>query len=354
MDFFALTGFQHPNFTSSQFIGRPGPTRPPPIIAQQQQAAAMIMPNNDNAYLQQPTAFSQPQQGPDDSSSSSAPTTTNQEDKDFQQRMELPTESQLRTAFNVLNKTFTLASILPKDLKAPLSDLTPAQRKELDGVNIALEHNVVKLFSIDSMPDIQEALTTLILQKDRYLVSAKIEKDKNDRMKLLLKKHTPDILHFYPHLIELIQALLAYHVLYSKTTVFQPNHPASFVFTAWMQILSYLISIHKVIAYGAQSGLVNLGTYPLQIDEVSKQNERSIAGIQLEIQKQERLIAEKKKIIQDQQEQVNSIQQQHQGLLQDIAYLHSTYHNLHDHLEALTDPQKIAEKNVEQIDRATA
>ena len=283
----------------------------------------------------------------DNTNNNDADDGTEQSD-DFSSRMKLPNEEQIKEAFSNL-RDFSLASMLPKDIKLPLASLGEQLKKELDGVNIALETNVKKLFGNSEIESIQEALVALVSKNDRILVTEKAKKTKDKKIQEISKRNNINVQKFYPHLLELIQALLTYHVNFANKVSHAPNQPASIVFTTWMQVLGYLTSIQHVIVYGARNSFFKLDAYPIDIDNLSNITEKSKNTVQRAIEKQTDTISRIQAKLHDKQREKNAIDEKYQGYLQQLANHETILMNLQKNLDALTDPQKIAEKNVQQI-----
>jgi len=266
---------------------------------------------------------------------------------DFRRRMEMTTEAQLRLAFSTLAPKFTIQNLLPPKMETPFAFLKGDARQQCDGLNLALEKNVSILFAMESLQAIRDALIAVVSHKNNPVFPHDTQKEKE--MKEAIKGCREGMLQFYPNLVGLIQALQAYHAQHMGDTTAIHDPLENNMFHAWMKVLGYLMSIHNVIAYCVSSKLLKLDKWPIDIDKISTISKAATSIIHNQIQVYEKHIAEQKQILQTQEEKINAIKEQNMGADQRIAGLESTLMNLRHNYGDLTDPRRIAEKNVEQL-----
>lgn len=265
-------------------------------------------------------------------------------------KITMPEGRDLTEAFRYLID-FQISKMLPHNLRVPLSDLniTEQQKAELDGTRIALEKNVKKLFSRNlEIETIRDALIELV-SKDAQLQELTDPKEQKEKLKEIaaqMREAREPVLKFYPRLLELIQALMAYHVKESHKLAINKTSTASIMISTWMQVLSYLTSIQHVIVYGAENRYFDLKNYPHNIDAITKTVESKKLEILDEITKQTDEIARFQDMLNDKEKKLNAIEGQYQGLLQKNITHGTVLDNLRKQLDAISDPQQIATQNL--------
>ena len=302
-----------------------------------------------------------PQQrnAPPPSSSESDTQKSNSVDNDFKLKARLPTPEQIKNAFEKLTD-FTLVKILPPNLQNPLDGLETTLRKQLDAVNINLEKNVKMLFSStsdstrDDLANIQTALMAMVSKTDDLLTLERKKAEREQAAQKSMSRIKRPILRFYPHLLQLIKALLAYNEMYHENVALQCNEPSGFIYRAWMDVLGYLKSIQSVIVYAAKEGLLDLDSYPLDFEDVINHTESEKMYLKQDIYKQEDNIASLKDKLQEEKKRIKDISDQYKGLNQQVASGSVQLAILKGHLESLTNPGKLAKANIQELEKMHA
>ena len=296
-------------------------------------------------------AASSKSQTMDMSSTCPAPNDNKPLDADFYENSKLPTCEDIKQAFQIL-QNFKLENILPPNLKNPLEDLPPEKRKELDKLNMMLEENVDRLFNPAERADIdsiREALTNIVTQTDYYLTNeaakAKLEKTTERSVKQI---RTP-ILQFYPHLLQLIKALLAYAKKFEYEVHIRQNEPPSFIYRAWQQVLTYLMSIQTVIAFATTKYNLSVDNYPTSFQDIIMRTENETRALQNDInQKKAQITA----LIEKQQEHDKKqleINELYMGVPDKLTTARIELNNLQNRLSDMQNPDRIALHNVQEL-----
>ena len=269
----------------------------------------------------------------------------------LQYNPKLPTENQLTSAFEKLQR-FSLKSILPLDLRNPSDTLPQDAKNTFDRVNLSLEKNVQMLFSPSTdekkseLERIKAALIAYVQKIDIDLTSQKA-KDTNVQKVKRVMAGVP-ILRFYPNLLALIKALLAYNETYIGQPSISSNEPNAFIFRAWMEVLGYLQGIQSIIVAAASGDdpLIQLQEFPLHFEDVIDRIEKERGDLKGHINREERKIAELQAKLQQQNEERLQVDLRYQGVHQALASKIVQLGNLKEHWESVTNPSIIAENNV--------
>ena len=288
--------------------------------------------------------------------SSSSSKHTDPDISDFSSKVKLPSADVIQDAFKHLTD-FSMAKMLPPNLKTPLNGLSPELLQQVDKVNVNLELNIKQLFSNDKtkaeMADIKEALISIVTRNDPYLMTP--EQQKVDRERLTQRamgRISKSILRFYPHLLLTMRALLAYDAAYRNETFGTANHPAAITFREWMKVLGYLQSIHSVIIFAAKQQLLSLDGFPMKLSEFNRYTQAEIDTLQKNIIDTEDKLSKLQLRDLERKKKLNEVAAAYQGLPESIANLKMMYNTMQAKLEALTDPARIAEDNVSRIEQA--
>lgn len=307
--------------------------------------------NNKKPSKKSPSTYSSSEEEEEEvDSDENGENSDEEEDDGMSSKSKLPEEKDLTEAFSHLID-FDFPKMMPKNLVTPLSEIsmTDAQRAELDGTQLALEKNVKRLFYAgEEINTIKEALIQVVSEDNQLkdLRDPKSREKKLKAIKKLMKDAKPHILKFYPRLLELIQALLAYHVQeYDKSSV-DENSVIYIMFGVWRKVLSHLTSIQHVITFGAKKGYFDLASYPHAIDAVTNKIEKSKMTLLKLIAKQTDQIQGIQKLLNDKEKSLNAVKEKHKGLLE-LKLSHGTVlNNLKRQLDAISDARQIALKNI--------
>jgi CRISPR/Cas system CSM-associated protein Csm2 small subunit len=273
---------------------------------------------------------------------------------DTKSRVELPSQQAITEAFTHL-EGFSLAKVLPKDLKDPMSTLSKELRMQVDSDNMSLEENVRALFATnteqkrDDMECLKEAMLA-VLRQNTYLTAH--SRQKQDLDKLLnnaLKKIKKFILEFYPNLIQLMKALLAYHQLYSKDGINKDNQPPAIIFREWMKVLGYLQNMHAVLSFAARNGQLNLESFPIDFEEVIRRTneERQHIDEALMVAKQKIRALQTRKL--EEQQAIKAAHQPYIGISDQLANIRQNANSLAEKLHAISNPGAMARENIQAL-----
>ena len=274
---------------------------------------------------------------------------------DFNRRALLPASELITEAFNNLSNNFTVSKILQEALQNPLATVDPNLRKELDAVNLMLETNVQKLFSPASPSDkeditnIKLGLLSLLSRSDALLTQDKQKQDEEEKIQTTLSRIKKLVTRFYKHLLQLIKALLAYNAIYESQLTAQSNDHHAFVFRAWMQVLGYLQSIRSVITFASKEQLLDLESHPVNFEEVIKRMEGEKMALKQNIYlAQGEIIALNNKLL-EQKVKRKELDDAYKGMRAELASKTQQVFNMNSHLEAFTNPAKIAQGNIRDL-----
>jgi hypothetical protein len=293
------------------------------------------------------------------SSSSSAKDTTpgkSPDISDFSTKVKLPTVDVINEAFTHLTD-FTLAKMLPPDLKNPLQGLGAELREKVDLVNVNLEHNIRELMSNEStkgeIADIQAALVSIVSRNDSYLLTPEQQKVDRDRLtQRAMAKISKPILRFYPHLLQAIRALLAYDTTFKNETFISANHTSAIIYREWMRVLGYLQSIHSVIVFAAKQQLISLDNFPVNLSEFSDYTQSEIDTLQASILKTEDALSHLEATEIERKKAYSEVASKFKGLDTDISRKRSLLASMREKLADHTDPARIAHQNIIRIQQA--
>ena len=238
----------------------------------------------------------------------------------------LPSEALISEAFSKLSN-FSLSGMLPPNLKDPLEKLPPDLRQEVDNVNLVLESNVQRLFGSkdarqkEEITEIQTALTALVARSDPLLTPDEKKEDREKTTSRAFMRIKKPILVFYPRLLQLMKALLAYSIEYGKNTVLEGNQPAAFTFRAWMQVQRYLQNIQSVIVYAAQEHLIDLNDFPIDFNIIIQTSEQDKLALQGKIAEQQAHIAELQGKMLEKSLKEKALNEEYQGIPEQITQL---------------------------------
>jgi hypothetical protein len=301
---------------------------------------------------------------PDNDNNSTDPEQEGGDDAEAKSRVDLPTEQGIREAFNQLmgfspDKQkmlgFSLAKQLPKDLQDPMTGIGKDLRMQIDADNMNLELNVRMLFAIDTeterenLNDIMEAMLAIVHQHHYLTPQSKQKQNLEKRLARAINKIKKSILEFYPHLIKLMKALLAYHQMFAIDGINKENNPRAIIFREWMKVLGHLQSMHAVLSFAAHQGMLELDPFPKDFDEVIARSTKEREDIDKALMEaKQRISALQGKLLEEQQA-IQAAQAPYRGISDQLASVRQNADSLAEKLHALTNPGAMARGNIEAL-----
>jgi hypothetical protein len=339
MDLFAMT-----NIYAQEAKGN-GHHAQPHYQQQRQQQAMMMMPNP------QPP----PEQEPSDEANASR--------EEIQRKAKLPSEDFIAGAFAKLSN-FSLAKLLPADLKDPMDKLPSEVRQEVDNINLQLESNVKKLFGTPQDPSRTEELSTMksallavVARSNSNLNSDRSQQDKEKQARKLLQRLKPTIEKFYNGILQLMKALMAYNDHHDRqlmATSVQDNNPAAFIYRAWNEVLSYLQGIESVIVFAAKEQMIDLSNVANDFSALVKVDEERAMILREAIYEEEKQVLGLRGDLNEEKKKIKDVEEYYKGKRTELARSIRQSENLKAQLASLTHPALIAKKNIQDLTPATS
>ena len=276
------------------------------------------------------------------------------QEEEAKRRVELPSQQAIAEAFAHL-EGFSLAKALPKDLKDPMDSLSKDVRMQVDADNLSLEDNVRALFASNTeqkkedLACIKDALLAILHQNTYLTAHSRQKQDLDKQLNSALKRIKKSILEFYPNLIQLMKALLAYHQLYSQDGINKDNRPNALIFREWMKVLGYLQNMYAVISFAARNGQLSLESFPIDFDEVitrTNQERRQINETLLVAKEKIRALQMKKL---EEEQAITAAHLPFIGISEQLANVRQIANSLAEKLHAVSNPGAMARDNVQAL-----
>ena len=178
-----------------------------------------------------------------------------------------------------------------------------------------------------------------------------LKQDEEKKIQTTLSRIKKPVTRFYKHLLQLIKELLAYtsNAIYESQLTAQSNDHHAFVFRAWMQVLGYLQSIRSVITFASKEQLLDLESHPVNFEEVIKRMEGEKMALKQNIYlAQGEIIALNNKLL-EQKVKRKELDDAYKGMRAELASKTQQVFNMNSHLEAFTNPAKIAQGNIRDL-----
>jgi hypothetical protein len=253
----------------------------------------------------------------------------------------LPTSSRIEEIINSL-RNFKIQNSMP-----PKIEFTATAD------DVGLEENVRMLFSgtLSMRLRIVETLKLVLLSENSLMSEAQKQSIRETKEKRLNSEQKQDILKFYPCLIALMKVLLirceGKGTQHSTTADATLDH---ILLVLWRNVMSKLSEIYAVIIYGKNQGFIDLGAYPTDLQEITKDENKEIQHVTDKSRKIHDSICELNKKKNEGDKEIEAIQARYADISSSLKLRESEYAGTQHLLDSLTHIGQIVKRNKREID----
>jgi hypothetical protein len=252
----------------------------------------------------------------------------------------LPTASRIEEIITSL-KVFNIKSAMP-----PKLIFTETAE------DVALQDNVTMLFS-DAVCDrlrLIESLKLVLLTENSLMSESQKRNIRKQKEKKLDTNQKEDIKKFYPCLVALMNVLLIRCDAKAQQNTTADASVGHILLVLWRNVMSKLSEIFTVIVYGKDQGLIDLGTYPTNWDEIIKENNRIIQSVTISSRELNDKIFELNQKKNEGDRQIEEIHAKYADVISRLKLRESELTGVQHLLDSLTQVVEMVKKNKKYIE----